>query len=249
MTSSPDVKKRIKYCCLVLTKNEEGSIGGVLAELRSVFESSCPGELELVLSDDSTDRTRNVARALGARVVDGGGLGLGRAYQNGIRECLKGSPDRIFVIDGDGQADLGEIPDFAAAMDRTGAQMITGSRFLKKDSIGYAYGRINRIGIRLLSTYLSLATGQRFTDSHGGLRLLSAELAHAQTIRGKHTYVQESIVDAIGRGFEVVEIASRWTGRRHGESRVVKSVARYVRRTLPHLIYRAFWITSRRLTA
>ncbi|MGZ3699817.1 MAG: glycosyltransferase family 2 protein [Bdellovibrionota bacterium] len=233
------VQRPLHYGCLILTKNEEETIPQVLGEIRERFGALGLETPTLILSDDSTDRTPELAASQGAQVVTAGNRGLGRAYVRGLEKCRELALERIFVLDGDGQANLEEIPAFIAAMEATGADLVTGSRFLDPRAISYDYPRINRIGTRLLSTYLSWMTGQRFTDSHGGLRLMTGTLAEKQKIYGHHTYVQESIVDAVQQGFQVVEISSRWRERRHGMSRVTASPFRYARKTLPYLLFRA----------
>jgi glycosyltransferase involved in cell wall biosynthesis len=195
-------------------------------------------EPKFVVSDDSSDGTAELARSMGALVVPGGGQGLGRAYVSGLKKCVELGVDRIFLLDGDGQADLAELSRFIMAMDDKSAGLVTGSRFLGPSGIDYRYPLINRAGAWMLAAYLSCMTGQRFSDSHGGLRLMTAEVAQTQKIYGTHTYVQESIVDAVSRGFRVVEIPSCWHVRKHGHSRVVHSTFRYARRTGPYLLLR-----------
>jgi glycosyltransferase involved in cell wall biosynthesis len=229
-----------KYCVLILTKNEERSIAAVIRGVRRVFRNYMNKNVTVVLADDSSDRTATIGKELGAHVIKGSGRGLGVAYSLGLKECLRFKPDRILSLDGDGQADLSEISALITAMNRTGADLVTGSRFLESDAIDYDYPVLNRIGTFLLSSYLTVMTRQRFTDSHGGLRLISRRLAEAQKIFGHHTYVQESILDSVAKGFRVVEIPSRWQRRTQGHSKVVASVPRYIRRTLPYLVLRMF---------
>ena len=56
---------------------------------------------------------------------------------------------------------------------------------------------------------------------------------------GTHTYVQETIIDAVAKGFRVKEIPSVWKERSHGKSRVVGSIPLYIFYTLPILILRS----------
>lgn len=58
-------------------------------------------------------------------------------------------------------------------------------------------------------------------------------------ILGTHTYVQETIIDAVEKGHRVVEIPSDWRQRSSGESRVVRSIPKYVFYTLPILLLRS----------
>jgi hypothetical protein len=82
-------------------------------------------------------------------------------------------------------------------------------------------------------------TGLPLTDSHGGLRAMRPEVVRNQEIIGTYTYVQETIIDALKKGFRIFEVPSAWRPRRSGGSRVVGSISRYVMYTLPVLLIRS----------
>ena len=119
--------------------------------------------------------------------------------------------------------------------------MVVGSRFHGSDSIKYKYPHINFFGVKVLAGMITLGTGQWFTDSHGGLRVFSRAVAENFSFIGTHSYVQETIIDTVRRGFRVAEISSAWRERRWGDSRVVSSPFIYARRMLIPLLLR-LWI-------
>lgn len=51
--------------------------------------------------------------------------------------------------------------------------------------------------------------------------------------------MQETIIDAVEKGFRVVELPSAWRVRQHGKSRVVGSIPKYVFYTLPVILLRS----------
>jgi len=230
--AAPPPASQPELCFLVLTKDESAGIATLIGAIRERW-AGC----DILLADDSRDDTAAIARRLGARVVSGGNRGLGAAYRAGLAAC--GDAARIVVLDGDGQADLADLPRFLDEMERAGADMVTGSRFLGNGRIDYRYPAVNRAGVWLLSKYLSLMSGQRFSDSHGWLRILKREVARSQHILGSHTYVQDSIVDAVEKGWKVLELPCTWKPRAYGRSKVVSSIPRYVAHTLPFLAWRA----------
>ena len=73
-------------------KNEEPTIGEAIDRARRAFSDR---DLQVVVSDSSTDRTPEIARELGALVVTPPGLGYGAAYIHGFKHttmvtsCLK----------------------------------------------------------------------------------------------------------------------------------------------------------------
>ena len=236
----------MRYGCLILTKNEEHTISSVINEILQQFVKLGLKKPIIVVSDDSKDQTPTIARRLGAEVVSAGHRGLGRAYVCGIRKFVElnnsltegDGIDRIIVVDGDGQALLDDLILFIETMNQSGAALVTGSRFLNGDRIDYEYPCINRLGTHALAAYLTIVSGQKFTDSHGGLRLMSMDLVKRQSVWGYQTYVQESIIDASIKKFKIVEVPTRWQKREHGHSRVVHSVTRYAMWTAPFLALR-----------
>lgn len=225
---------------VIPTRNEEKSIARVIAEVRSGFAGTRYNEVDIVLADDSSDRTRRVARELGAIVVPGGGEGLGVAMYRGLKAAAQLAPDVIVAVDGDGQADAAaEIRRFLTPIERDEADLVLGSRFLDHGLVKYPYRWINRFGTRVLSAFLRAQTGLPLTDSHGGIRAMRPEVAADLDLLGTQTYVQESILDAVEKGYRVTEIASVWRKREHGSSRVVGSIPKYILYTLPVLILRS----------
>ena len=225
---------------VIPTRNEELSIARVIEEIRSGFVGTRYNEVDIVLADDSSDRTRRIARDLGAVVVPGGGEGLGVAMYRGLKMAAQLAPDVIVAVDGDGQADAAaEIRRFLTPIERDEADLVLGSRFLDRGLVKYPYRWINRFGTRVLSAFLRAQTGLPLTDSHGGIRAMRPEVAADLDLLGTQTYVQESILDAVEKGYRVTEIASVWRKREHGSSRVVGSIPKYILYTLPILILRS----------
>jgi len=232
-------RERQTAVVVIPTKNEENTIRAVIADVREAF-TSLPCDVEILITDDSTDATREIARECGAHVVNGGGEGLGSAMYRGLKEALYFNPAVILSIDGDGQTDARtEIPQFVRPVLERRADLVLGSRFLKEGLVGYRYRSVNLLGTRILTWILRRMTGLPLTDSHGGIRAMVPEVARELQIIGSHTYVQETIVDAFEKGFRLIELPSVWRKRQFGRSRVVGSIPRYIAYTLPVLLLRS----------
>lgn len=231
--------ERATAVVVIPTKNEEQTIRAVIAEVRDAF-ATLPCDVEILITDDSTDGTREVARECGAHVVNGGGEGLGSAMYRGLKEALYFNPAVIVSIDGDGQTDArSEIPQFVRPVLEGRVDLVLGSRFVKEGLVGYRYRSVNLLGTRILTWILRRMTGLPVTDSHGGIRAMHPEVARELQIIGSHTYVQETIVDAFEKGFRIVELPSVWRKRQFGRSRVVGSIPKYIAYTLPVLLLRS----------
>ena len=86
---------------VIPTKNEEGLIA-------EIIEAARPHAAEILVVDGhSTDRTREIASAKGARVVLDGGRGKGEALR---RSFVEARHDILVFIDADGSHDPKDIP-------------------------------------------------------------------------------------------------------------------------------------------
>jgi glycosyltransferase involved in cell wall biosynthesis len=228
-----------KICVVLPTRNEEATLAGVIGEIRAAFAQHGLRDPVIVISDDSHDRTRQIAGELGVRVVNGEGKGLGFAMQKALKAALRLAPDVLVTMDADGQSDPREIMSFLEPIAKGEADLVLGSRFLKPGLVQYRYRFINRAGTRILAWMMRKITGLPLTDSHGGLRAWRTEVVRHLEIMGTHTYVQETIIDAWQKGFRIREIPSAWRKREKGKSRVVGSIPKYIMYTLPILLIRS----------
>ena len=91
--------------------NEERNIARVVAELKG----QDPGLHVVVVSDGSVDRTDEVARAAGAKVLQlPFNLGIGGAVQTGFRYAWENGYELAVRCDGDGQHIPAELPKVIA---------------------------------------------------------------------------------------------------------------------------------------
>jgi glycosyltransferase involved in cell wall biosynthesis len=173
--------RALRRIAIVPAYNEEASIGRVLDELRA-FD---PGLDVVVVDDGSTDRTADVARAKGARVVRlPFNLGIGGAVQTGFRYAWERGFDVAVRVDGDGQHDPCELGAVLEPVLADEADIAVGSRFSGRN--GYRSSRSRRLGIRLLAWCVSALTRQRITDPTSGfqaanrlgIRLFAADYPH-----------------------------------------------------------------------
>lgn len=228
-----------KICILLPTKNEEKSIASVISSLRKYCSENSIDLIDIIITDDSNDMTRSIAKDNNVSVIIAGGRGLGHAMRKGLKHASSIECDAIVTMDSDGQVDFNEIKKFITPIINDEADLIVGSRFIEDGLVKYRYPFINRFGVHILSWIISKSINQKITDSHGGIRAMKPIVANHLELIGTHTYVQESIIDAYENGFRVKEIPSVWLKREHGKSRVVFSITKYIFYTLPVLILRS----------
>ncbi|MEP7334447.1 MAG: glycosyltransferase family 2 protein [Actinomycetota bacterium] len=173
--------RALRRVAIVPAFNEEASIAGVVSELLAYD----PGLRVVVVDDGSTDRTAEVARAAGAKVISlPFNLGIGGAVQTGFRYAWEQGFDVAVRADGDGQHDPAELDAILRPVLADEADVAVGSRFMGGD--GYRSSRSRRAGIRLLAWIVSALTRQRITDPTSGfqaanrlgIRLFAADYPH-----------------------------------------------------------------------
>lgn len=154
-----------KVVALVLAYNEESSLPGLLAETAR----ACPDWSIVVVSDGSTDGSAQCVRSAGAALLAlPFNSGVATAEQTGFLYALRLGAEVVVRLDGDGQHPPEEARRVVEALERTGADVAVGSRFL--DGGGYQSTLIRRAGIRWLSLLLRVLGGVRITDPTSGLR-------------------------------------------------------------------------------
>ncbi len=155
------------YLIIVPAYNEEEFIGKVLDDARQ----SNPHADILVVNDGSTDATPDIAEQRGVMVLNiPFNIGYGGAIQTGFRFATERGYDFAVTLDGDAQHDPSSIKNLVETMDREGADVVIGSRFLEEP---YTMGIARRIGVSIFSVIARLYTGTNFTDPTSGFQLLN----------------------------------------------------------------------------
>lgn len=182
--------------------NEEGSIGGVVAEVRA----HQPTADVVVVDDGSTDRTALIARAAGARVLRlPFNLGVGGAMRAVYRLAEREGYDAVVQIDADGQHDPARIADLLAALPTS--DIVVGARFAGRGT--YRVRGPRWWAMRVLAGVLSRVTGTRLTDATSGNRLVNrrAIVLFAETYPEEYLGdTVESLVLAARAGLRVTQV-------------------------------------------
>lgn len=134
-----------KLCILIPCYNEEKGIGTVLSHLpherlRALGFAAEP----IVIDNNSTDRTSEMAREHGARVITEGRQGKGYAMLRGFKE-VPADAEVVAMIDGDASYDIRELPRLLEPLCSGFADVIIGTRLhgrLDRDSMK----PVNRLG-------------------------------------------------------------------------------------------------------
>lgn len=188
---------------LLPAKNEEDGIEATFTALpvERLRELGYPVEV-LVADGRSHDRTREVARANGARVIQQLGTGKGRGVRSAL-DVAKG--DYVVMLDADSTYPAKAIPAFVAMLEE-GYDVVMGSRFLGRIEPG-AMKRVNRIGNFGLSILATALYGRRCTDVCTGMWAFRRETMRNLGLTSTHFEVEaEMFARAAIAGLRICEV-------------------------------------------
>ena len=184
------------------TLNEEEGIAECIERVKKGLE-----ELqvfgEIVVSDDSTDRTPEIATELGAIVVNPDGKGYGYAYQYAF-ERVRG--DIVAMGDADTTYDFGELPELYDIVASGEADMAMGSRLEGEIKRGAMPKLHQYIGNPLLTRFLNTFYGAGVSDAHSGLRVFTKDAYDRMNLQTTGMeFASEMIMRAGAAGLRIEE--------------------------------------------
>ncbi|MEA2145488.1 MAG: hypothetical protein QOG59_1075 [Solirubrobacteraceae bacterium] len=160
----------IELTVLIPCLNEEANIETCVSRAQKVLsEHGITGEI-LVVDNDSSDRSGELAAAAGARVVLETRRGYGSAYLAGL-DAARGR--FVVMADADLTYDFEEIPRFLTEL-RAGADLVIGNR-MNNIHPGAMPWLHRYIGNPLLSGFLNLLFHTGVDDAHCGMRAVRKE--------------------------------------------------------------------------
>ena len=188
----------MRVSVIIPTHNEAQAIGRVLADLPSPLVTEV-----IVVDSNSTDGTPDVARTMGARVIEEPRRGYGRACLTGLANAQ--NPDVAVFLDGDYSDRPAELPILLAPILEGRADITLGSRLSGKNNAG-ALPWHQAFGNRLAASMIRLLYGVKISDL-GPFRAARADvlrtLALEETTYG---WAVEMIVKGAIAGFRIVEV-------------------------------------------
>jgi hypothetical protein len=186
--------------------------------VREVIGRMPPAVDEVVVVDNNcTDRTAEVARALGARVVSEKIPGYGAAYKAGLRAATR---DIVVTLDGDGTYPPEEIPRLVDALLDRHWEFLSASRFPLSDP--KAMGMSNRVGNWALTVAAALLFFKPIRDSQSGMWVFRRPVLERMALTSNGMAFSEEIkLEALLRGVRFGEEHIPY-GARIGEVKLQK---------------------------
>ena len=188
----------MRVSVIIPTHNEAQAIGRVLADLPSHLVTEV-----IVVDSNSTDGTPDLARSMGAQVIQESRRGYGRACLTGLANCQ--SPDVVVFLDGDYSDRPSELPILLAPIVEGRADITLGSRLSGKGNRG-ALPWHQSFGNRLAAGLIQLLYGVKVSDL-GPFRAGRADALHALALEeATYGWAVEMILKGAIAGFRIVEV-------------------------------------------
>lgn len=189
-----------KLSAVIPTINEESTIGEIIDDLKN------SGVLEIIIVDtNSTDRTRDIAREKGAKVIEQPKKGYGRAYKTGLKEV---TGDIIICMDGDGTYPTNMVKPFVEILVYDQVDFISGDRMKFRTDKNYT--TLHYVGNSILNRVAGLLFKISMNDSQSGMWVFRTELYRMMgKLSDKMSFSEDIKIEAIKLG-TFIEIPIRY---------------------------------------
>jgi len=204
----------MKKAILIPVFNEEKSIQEVVRALLHF-----KGEFDIVVVDDgSFDRTPDILREFDIKILRHCiNSGYGAALQTGLRYLYENGYEYAVLFDGDGQHPPEYVKPLLMEADKTGSDIVIGSRFLSDyKEAGFFKG----LALRFFSLIIYLATRVIIRDPTSGFKCLNrrAMRYYIADIMPLSFPDADALILAIRSGLKIREVAVRMRERISGRS-------------------------------
>ena len=191
-------KLHVRVSVIIPTHNEAQAIGRVLADLPSHLVTEV-----IVVDSNSTDGTSDLARKMGARVIQEPRRGYGRACLTGLANAE--NPDVVVFLDGDYSDRPSELPILLAPILEGRADITLGSRFSDTGNAA-ALPWHQSFGNRLAAGLVRMLYGVNVTDL-GPFRAGRADVLRSLALEeATYGWAVEMILKGALAGFRIVEV-------------------------------------------
>lgn len=175
----------------------------------------------IVINDGSTDNTEQVLidnNIPHIKLINN--LGIGGAVQTGYKYAQINGYDIAVQFDGDGQHDISFVEDLVKEIS-SGADMAIGSRFVNAEKSGFKSSAARRVGIKLISAFIRLLTGEKVFDPTSGFRACNKKLIAIFADNYPTEYPEPvSEVTVLKRKLIVSEVPANMYERQGGKSSI-----------------------------
>lgn len=170
-------KKNLNVLIIIPAYNEEQNI---LKTYKTIIDYNNMNKTNfdvIVINDGSTDSTEDILTKNNIPHISLiHNLGIGGAVQTGYKYANINNYDIAIQYDADGQHDITYIDKIIKPIIDNQADMVIGSRFIKKNKDNFNSTFTRRIGIKIISFFIKLKTGKKIYDTTSGFRAINKKI-------------------------------------------------------------------------
>ena len=180
--------------------NEEKNIASIIVKLKKITNKI------IVCNDGSTDLTGEIAKKLGATVINHPkNLGYGSGIRSIFQKAKEMDSDILVTFDADGQHQVQDIKKVIEPILKNKADIVIGSRFLKKKIENIPEYR--KLGIKLITKVTNSTLKEKITDSQSGFRAYNNKVLQALTPSDSGMGIStEILIKSSNLGFKIAEV-------------------------------------------
>ena len=190
--------EKTKISVVMPSMNEEKAIGGMIEGIR---RHSSAFETEILLVDSSRDKTADIARSMGARVIRQEPRGHGIALRTAIQEAKN---DIIITTDCDNTYPMEFIPELVRLVEEEKYDLISCSRL--HSGLGKEMPAANKFGNWFFAFLVRLLYGFAVHDVTTGMFCMRRAVKEKIRWETNYSFPCEVIVRTIMAGFRHKEI-------------------------------------------
>lgn len=196
----PNIDVSFIFPCL----NEEKTIAFCLNELQEVLQNTGIN-YEIIVSDNgSADKSIEIAKSFGVKVVNAEQRGYGAALKNGFANA---AGKYIAFADIDGSYPLEFLPQMYKTAEENNADMVVASRMKGKIETGAMPCLHRYLGTPVLTFLINLLFGGKLSDCNSGFRLMKKSAYEKwKPISNGMEFASELLIKALKNKAKIVEI-------------------------------------------
>lgn len=211
---------------VIAAYNEQETIEPLTRRLHQALSGFAGHPWEILYVVEGRDRTREILERLAAEL--GGGLrilykerpsGLGNAFRRGFA-AIAPDADVVVTLDADLNHQPEEIPRLVEALERTGSDIIVGSRFLGESQVeGTPFWKRFLSGV--MNVLMRFLFGLKVRDKTSGFRVYRAAALRSLEFRNNDfAFLPEMLIRAHNAGLRIAEEPIHFIFRREGTSKM-----------------------------
>ena len=210
----------MKTLLIIPAYNEEKNILKV-CKIIEVYNNKKDEKIDyIVVNDGSKDNTQNILKnndLLHINLIEN--LGIGGAVQTGYKYAHENDYDIAIQFDGDGQHDINYVEKICKPIIENDADMVIGTRYLKKEESQFQSTFMRRLGSNIISLFIKIFCRQKITDPTSGFRAANKKVIEEFAKHYPTEYPEpESTVSLLINKYRVKEVPVNMKEREGGNS-------------------------------